>query len=574
MELEITDAAGKLCDAASNNDVDLLRRLIDNGVSPDCGDYDARTALHIAASEGNNKIVEWLTGAKANVNVKDRWGNTPLMDAVVHGHEVAARILFEAGSRMNVATASGMMCSAASTGDLALLRMLHESGCDVRVGDYDGRTPLHLAAAEGQVVAVSFLLAAYAEVSSRDRWGFTAIDDAIRAEHLSVAKLLVSAGSPPPSNGITLRPEAQVEYDRMDIAEIRRHAAEGEEMCIRRGRRMKLLGESLNRLVGQLHAMSADNARYSTLLCEMLAKTMPDALTDFNEYEEHIITPAVGSSFWRVSDEATRIESHLAKRSRAISTPTGLASGEVLPRTFNAFILKLHLVQEGLELLHKMFMRYAIPSDCGEAPFVTTEKLVYMIRAELVIAADEALANEIHNEAESSGLTFKAFIISQSFSRLLANRGFDGPPHTKCVQRAFMLLEHGFKLLDLNLDGQLSKNDLMRSHADGELTLPPKLLEVCSSARHDPKSHLLRDEFNVCIAHTVDCQGFISPDEEGPSHGDVEYNDDSGSETGHHGSSDSVDDESEKFVADAKLPPGWTAPKNGGCREYFRSCVR
>ena len=42
-----------LCDAASNGDVGLLRRLAkDHKVS--VGDYDRRTALHIAASEGHS----------------------------------------------------------------------------------------------------------------------------------------------------------------------------------------------------------------------------------------------------------------------------------------------------------------------------------------------------------------------------------------------------------------------------------------------------------------------------------------------------------------------------------------
>ena len=506
LELEIADPAGQLCDAASNNDVDLLKRLVDNGITPDGGDYDGRTALHLAASEGNNKIVEWLVGAKANVNVKDRWGNTPLMDAVTHGHEVAARVLFESGGRMDVANASGMMCSAASTGDLTLLRMLHESGCDVRIGDYDGRTPLHLAAAEGQVVAVSFLLAAYADVGSRDRWGYTAIDDAIRAEHLSVAKLLTSAGSPTPSSGIALRPEAQAEYDRLDIAEIRRHAAEGEAMHTRRGRRMKHLEELLKKLVAQLHVQGADNARYSTLLLEMLTKTMPDALTDFNYDEEHQLAPKIGSPFWRLADEANRLEQHVVRRratlfSSEIQLP-GIGSGEVMPRTFNAFILKLSIVQEGLEFLHRAFLRYANVRDYNDEPVLTPEKLVYMIRTELVIATDDVTAHAIESEAGAYGITYKALIASDTFMRLVINGGLDGPPQTQSVQRAFVMLDQGFKLLDINLDGALSKNDLIRSHSDGEITLPPELYSACNSAR---TGKMLLAEFIVCISYTVDC---------------------------------------------------------------------
>lgn len=37
--------------------------------------------------------------------------------------------------------------------------------------DYDARYPIHLAAAEGEVVSVEFLIYAHAEINIRDRWG-------------------------------------------------------------------------------------------------------------------------------------------------------------------------------------------------------------------------------------------------------------------------------------------------------------------------------------------------------------------------------------------------------------------
>ncbi len=45
------------------------------------GDYDRRTALHLAANEGHLEVVKLLCEAGANINVKDRWGDRPLDDA-------------------------------------------------------------------------------------------------------------------------------------------------------------------------------------------------------------------------------------------------------------------------------------------------------------------------------------------------------------------------------------------------------------------------------------------------------------------------------------------------------------
>lgn len=67
---------GNLLSFASRGDRVGLNLMLINGISPDVQDYDNRTALHLAASEGHASIVELLLHYKANLNLKDRWQRT------------------------------------------------------------------------------------------------------------------------------------------------------------------------------------------------------------------------------------------------------------------------------------------------------------------------------------------------------------------------------------------------------------------------------------------------------------------------------------------------------------------
>jgi hypothetical protein len=58
-------------------------------------DYDGRTPLHLAASEGAFVMTEWLLSQDVDVNAVDRFGRTPLMDAFVGQHVSIATILTE-----------------------------------------------------------------------------------------------------------------------------------------------------------------------------------------------------------------------------------------------------------------------------------------------------------------------------------------------------------------------------------------------------------------------------------------------------------------------------------------------
>ncbi|WP_405594531.1 glutaminase A [Streptomyces sp. NBC_01092] len=89
----------------------------------------------------------------------------------------------------------------ASAGDLEGVRAALASGVSANACDYDGRTALHLAAAEGHVEVATHLLERGAEAQAVDRWGGTALTDAENGGHGAIVKLLrhgAPTGEPPP----------------------------------------------------------------------------------------------------------------------------------------------------------------------------------------------------------------------------------------------------------------------------------------------------------------------------------------------------------------------------------------
>lgn len=86
--------------AASQNDMPAIIRLIAHGIDLNAADYDRRTPIHLAASEGHDQVVQYFIDQGVNLNPRDRWGGTPLDDAYRHGHQQVARLLEQHGSTL------------------------------------------------------------------------------------------------------------------------------------------------------------------------------------------------------------------------------------------------------------------------------------------------------------------------------------------------------------------------------------------------------------------------------------------------------------------------------------------
>lgn len=155
--------------AATSGDIEEVRRILRRGARVNDCQYDGRTVLHMAACEGNFRVVEALLEEGADIKAVDRWGNTPMQDAINERQGLVAELLAQKGSVLNSRDPAGIMCDLASRGDVDTLKLVLENGMNPNLGDYDFRTALHLAAAEGHEKIVEYLVSKGADVNCKDR---------------------------------------------------------------------------------------------------------------------------------------------------------------------------------------------------------------------------------------------------------------------------------------------------------------------------------------------------------------------------------------------------------------------
>jgi glutaminase len=89
--------------AAAEGDLAELQRMIRSGISPNTTDYDKRSLLHLAASNGHYRIVKYLIKfPDIEIDVQDRWGGTPFSDAERYKHTNIMKLLEQVRANGNL----------------------------------------------------------------------------------------------------------------------------------------------------------------------------------------------------------------------------------------------------------------------------------------------------------------------------------------------------------------------------------------------------------------------------------------------------------------------------------------
>ncbi|HNX76694.1 MAG TPA: ankyrin repeat domain-containing protein, partial [Candidatus Rifleibacterium sp.] len=176
------DSAGRtpLLHAINRKDAALIDCLISAGANLSQAGIDGNTPLHQAVLSGDQSIFAKILAKTGNPDPVNREGNTPLFLAVLERKPAMVNALLEAGADFNRRDSRGnsllhLLSPWKSYGGTPILEKLASRMHEVDIRNFDDYTPLHLAAIEGNTLAMRILMQAGANLDARLPDGSTAL---------------------------------------------------------------------------------------------------------------------------------------------------------------------------------------------------------------------------------------------------------------------------------------------------------------------------------------------------------------------------------------------------------------
>ena len=178
-----------LMSAANENQLKVIQTLLTARANPNLKDKYGFTALSLAASYGHSEVVMNLLEQKANPNTEVKTlnkayvhlrGVSPLLLASRHGHLHITKALVEAKATLDVTDAHAHrtpLYEAAKRGHLGIVTILVEAKADLNIQETEGlRSAVMIAFEEDHEEVMDLLVEARADLLLEDVWGDTLFD--------------------------------------------------------------------------------------------------------------------------------------------------------------------------------------------------------------------------------------------------------------------------------------------------------------------------------------------------------------------------------------------------------------
>ncbi|KAG6354415.1 hypothetical protein INS49_004432 [Diaporthe citri] len=188
LQLSTSHEVNVFVDWSRKGHVDLVKKMLKQGVNVNSMDVDGQRAITVAAQSGHDLVVGFLINQGADPNSNDANGHSALWWASRHGHKRIVRRLLAQDVSADSADEDGQTTlSAASQGGFEeIVDMLLKRGCNVNAATLYGKTPLMFASTQGHCGVVEQLIDAGADIEFQSPKGDTAISLARSKGHNKV----------------------------------------------------------------------------------------------------------------------------------------------------------------------------------------------------------------------------------------------------------------------------------------------------------------------------------------------------------------------------------------------------
>ena len=201
-----------LIEAASKGNLEQVKALISKGADPNHMDDSGKSALHIAAEEGQKDVLAYLLDHKANINLQDKkFQETALTEAAQFGRLEVVKLLLDRGAAVDLKGKFGGTALSAVVNNVGvasrktseaqvyeIIRLLLAHGANPNSQQNSGETMLHMPAYANEVKIVSVLVQGKVNPTLKTSTGETALDYCCRGKgDVEMFDVLTKAGYKP-----------------------------------------------------------------------------------------------------------------------------------------------------------------------------------------------------------------------------------------------------------------------------------------------------------------------------------------------------------------------------------------
>ena len=201
----------------------IAKRLIELGADINARNKQGETPLHIAVQVRSEEGIKLLNEEGADIKIKDIHGNSPLHYAAIAGQLEIVELLIKQWGYDIVTNKNNnnetVLHWAAKGGNPEVVDLLIRQGINAETKDKSGNSSLHYAAKAGQLKVVKLLIEEWgSNINAKNNNNESALHHAAKKGHVTVARFLIK-------EGITIDSQNKHGYNPLSLAVENHHAA-------------------------------------------------------------------------------------------------------------------------------------------------------------------------------------------------------------------------------------------------------------------------------------------------------------------------------------------------------------